>query len=240
MLKVAIILTLVFNSFGSLYAMQEKMLHACESGNTKQVKQFIKKDRTLVNAQNDTKLTPLHETCYKGHTKTATLLLKHNADVNAQSLFSKSSPLHIASMYSQTEMVALLLEHNAEVNAQNYNKETPLHLASMWSRTKIIKLLLSHGATPYKPINLFVKYEKYSQTYAQRYESWICKTFVSRKVIVTLLSLIGRKKTTDIPLLPKDMRNLIANYALADEVQEWEQFKKDNPDVAALARIELP
>ncbi len=206
MLKIAITLALVFNSFGSLYAMGIWKDVAVSNGNTKQAEQLIEQDRTLVNAKNQWQQAPLHYASYWGHTKLA----------------------------------ALLLQHKADVNAQDSDEETPLHDASEQGCTKIIKLLLSHGATPHKPINLFKKFTHYSQTYAQRYESWICKTFVSRKIIVTLLSFIGRKKIADTPLLPKDMRNLIANYALADEVQEWEQFKKENPDVAVLARIELP
>ena len=205
MLKIAIALTLVFNSFGSLYAMNT-WEEACDSGDTKRVKLLIEQDSTLVNAQGCFKETPLHIASYQGHTKT----------------------------------VALLLQHKADVNAQDNDQETPLHIASEEGPTETIKLLLSYGATPHTPINLFAKYRRYSQTYAQRYESWIYKTFVSRKIIETLLSFIGRKKIADTPLLPKDMRNLIANYALADEVQEWEQFKKENPDVAVLARIELP
>ncbi len=190
MLKIAIVLALIFNSFGSLYVMD--IWTAVMNGNTKQVEQLIQQDNTLVSAQSYFKWTPLHYASISGNTQTA----------------------------------ALLLQHNADVNAQDDSNWTPLHRASRNGYTKTIKLLLSHGATPHKPINLFVEYPHYRQTYAQRYESWICKTFLSRKTIALLLSLIGRKQITDIPLLPKDMRNLIANYALADEVQEWENSKK--------------
>ncbi len=224
MLRIPIALALIiFNSFGSLYAMQEMWI-ACRNDDIKQVKLIIEQDSTLVNA-------------------------------NAQCCHNWT-PLYIASLWGRTKTAALLLQHKAKVNAQDCYNWTPLHCISYEGHLKTMKLLLSYGATPHKPINLFATYEKYSQTYAQRYESWICKTFVSRKTIALLLSLIGRKKTTDIPLLPKDMRNLIADYAISDQererekssqnsnhqdpVQEWEQFKKDNPDIAALARIELP
>ncbi len=233
--KIAITLVLmIFNSFGSLYAMniwdactigdieQMDIWDACTSGNIKKVKLLIEQDSTLVNAQH----------------------------------FFTRTPLASASYWGQTKIVAFLLQHNADVNAQDSLEETPLHDASYKCHPKTIKLLLSHGATPHKPINLFIRFKKYSQTYAQRYESWICKTFLPRKTIALLLSLIGRKKITDTPLLPKDICNLIANAALSDQerereessqnsnhqdpVLEWEQFKNDNPDVAALARIELP
>ncbi len=244
---------MIFNSFGSLYAMD--IWEACENGNIKRVKLLIEQDRTLVNAKNRWQQAPLHYASYWGHTKLAALLLQHKTDVNAQDNI-KRTPLHKTSTWGNTETATLLLQHNADVNAQDSDEETPLHDASEQGCTKIIKLLLSHGATPHKPINLFKKFAHYSQTYAQRYESWICKTFVSRKIIVTLLSFIGRQKITDIPLLPKDMRNLIADYAISDQekerekssqnsgyqdpVLEWEQFKKNNPKIAALARIELP
>ncbi len=175
--------------------------------------------------------------CARGNIEQVEVLIEQDSTlVNAPHLFTRR-PLASASYWGQTKIAAFLLQHNADVNAQDSLGETPLNDASYKGHPKTIKLLLSYGATPHKPINLFAEYEQYSQTYAQRYESWICKTFVSRKNIVTLLSLIGKR--IKVPL-PKDMRNLIANYALADEVQEWEQFKKDNPDVAELARIELP
>ncbi len=254
MFRIAIVLVLIiFNSFGSLYAMD--IWPAVRNGNTQKVEQLIQQDNTLVNTRGYFNKTPLHNASVFGHTEIAALLLQHKADVNAQNRWQQT-PLHEASKKGHTkstETAALLLQHKANVNAQDDYKWTPLHYASTWSPTETIKLLLSYGATPHKPINLFAEYEKYSQTYAQRYESWICKTFVSRKIIVTLLSLIGRK--IKVPL-PKDMRNLIASYAISDQerereessqnsnhqdpVQEWEQFKKNNPNIAALARIELP
>ncbi len=252
---ISITLTILCSALGSLYAMEMNIWKACDSGNTKQVKLLIEQDGTLVNARDIEKLTPLHYATLNGHAETAALLLQHNADVNAQDL-SNWTPLHYTSRWGYTEIATLLLQHKANMNAQDDYKWTPLHCASEKGPTETIKLLLSHGATPHKPINLFAIYGQYSQTYAQRYESWINKTFVSRKTIVFLLSLIGRQKIADTPLLPKDMRNLIADYAISDQekgrdkssqnsgyedpVQEWEQFKKDNPNIAALARIELP
>ena len=180
------------------------------------------------------------DACTSGNIKKVELLIEQDSTlVNAQGCF-KWTPLHKASYFGRTKTAALLLQHKANVNAQDNDKWTPLYCVSYRGRTEAMKLLLSYGATPHKPINLFVRYPRHSQRYAQRYESWLCKTFVSRKTIVRLLSFIGRKQITDTPLLPKDMRNLIADYALADEVQEWEQFKKDNQDVAKLARIKLP
>ena len=265
-----ILLLMIFNSFDPLYAMdiwdacitgnikrvkflieqdrtlvnaknqwQQAPLHyASYWGHTK-LAALLLQHKTDVNAQDNIKRTPLHKTSTWGNTETATLLLQHNADVNAQDKWQHTS-LHYAASKGHTEIAALLLQHKTDVNAQDNDQETPLHDASCNDHPKTMKLLLSHGATPHKPINLFSEHGKYSQIYAQRYESWICKTFLSRKTIALLLSLIGRQKITDTPLLPKDICNLIADYALADEVQEWEQFKNDHPDVAALARIELP
>ncbi len=258
MLRIPIALAvIIFNSFSSLYAMEMNIWSACDNGDTKRVKLLIEQNSALVNAQTFAEWTPLHHASNNGHLKTAALLLQHKANVNAQSC-SGWTPLHEASYHNHIKAVSLLLQHKADVNAQDCDRWTPLYNASQQRRTKIISLLLSYGATPHKPINLFSTYphSHYRQTYAQRYESWICKTFVSRKTIVFLLSLIGRRKITDTPLLPKDMRNLIASYAISDQererekssqnpyyedpVLEWEQFKNDNPDVAALARLELP
>ena len=252
---ISITLTILCNALGSLYAMEMNIWKACDSGNTKRVKLLIEQDNTLVNTPTLFSSTPLHHASNNGHLKTAALLLQYKADVDAQSHFGWT-PLHCASRWGYTEIAALLLQHEADVNAQDDDRWTPLYCASNGDRTEAMKLLLSYGATPHKPINLFFKHEQYSQIYAEGYESWLCKTFVSCKVIVTLLSLIGRRKITDTPLLPKDMRNLIADYAISDQererekssqnsgyedpVQEWEEFKKDNPDVAELARIELP
>ncbi len=230
-------------------------LHCASSNGSLKTAALLLQHKANVDAQGYFKWTPLHKASYFGRTKTAALLLQHNANVNAQNNL-KCTPLHYASWNGHLKTAALLLQHNADVNAQDDDKWTPLNHASYTGCTEGMKLLLSYGATPHKPINLFVEYPHYSQTYAQRYESWICKTFVSRKTIALLLSLIGRQKITDIPLLPKDMRNLIADYAISDQerereessqnrnyidpVREWEQFKKENPDVAELARIELP
>ncbi len=245
--------------FCTAAAMEESVdiFRAVRIGNAELVLKLLEGDPGLVNARNEYKETPLHTVSFEGYADIVTLLLDYKANVGAQSN-GGWTPLHKSSFWGRTEIAKLLLQHKADVNAQDCDRWTPLYNASQQRRTKIISLLLSYGATPHKPINLFSTYphSHYRQTYAQRYESWICKTFVSRKTIVFLLSLIGRRKITDTPLLPKDMRNLIASYAISDQererekssqnpyyedpVLEWEQFKNDNPDVAALARLELP
>ncbi len=233
---ISITLTILCNALGSLYAMEMNIWKACDSGNTKQVKLFIEQDGTLVNARDIEKLTPLHYATLNGHAETAALLLQHNAEVDARDL-SNWTPLHYTSRWDYTEIVALLLQHEADVNAQDDYRWAPLYCTTLNDHTKTMKFLLSHGATPHKPINLFKQFAQYSQIYAPGYESWIYKTFVSRNTIMSLLRLVG--KQIKVPL-PEEINEMIVNFALADEVQEWEQFKKNNPNIAALARIELP
>ncbi len=220
--------------FGVAAAMEEKtdILQAARDGKTKQVSKLLTKNSDLVNAQ-DVDGTPLHKSSFWGRTETAKLLLQYNADVNAQD-GHKSTPLHYASSWGQTETAQLLLKHKADVNAQDEHKQTPLHIASWGGRTEMVKLLLSYGAIPYSPINLFKEYPDFSVIYAQGHQAFINKVRKEREKVFLILYSIERKEGNKGGELPRELCYKIASLAFSG-IQEWAQFKKAHPEIAALA-----
>ncbi len=221
-------------------AMEEKadILRAAGNGKAKRVKLLLTKDPNLVNAQNEWKWTPLHRASRWGHTETAALLLQYNADVNAKD-DDKLTPLHMAAWEGHTETAALLLQHKADVNAQNEWKwtPTPLHMASYWDHPEMVQLLLSYGAIPYSPINLFEKFSRFSKLYAQGHQTFINKVRKERDEVFWILYSIERKEGNKGVRVPRELCYKIASLAFSG-IQEWHQFKKAHPEIAALANTQ--
>ncbi len=207
-------------------------------GHTETVKLLLDHEAD-VNAQNWENETPLHKASCEGHTDTASLLLDRGANVNAQNN-SKWTPLHTASCEGHTDIARFLLDRGANVNIRNNCKQTPLHLASFvhlafcGGRTETAKLLLSYGAIPYSPINLFEKFSRFSKLYAQGHQAFINKVKKERDKVFLILYSIERKEGNKGLRLPHELCYKIASLAFSG-IQEWAQFKKAHPEIAALA-----
>merc|ERR1712098_833146 len=95
-----------------------------------------------VNAQDDSKHTPLMIAIYNESNKCAKLILgKEGVDVN---LVDKrdSTALHFAAMNGNEEMCGTLLGKCADVNAQDDDNRTPLMIAIYNESNKCSKLIL--------------------------------------------------------------------------------------------------
>ncbi len=222
--------------FCTAAAMEEgvDILQAARKGDTKRVKLLLTDNPDLVNVQNCcNNWTPLHKSSFWGHTGTARLLLEHNADVDAKN-DEKRTPLHKASTWGRTETAKLLLQYKADVNVQDDDGRTPLHYASCNGHPKTAELLLSYGAIPYRPINLFEKFSRFSKLYVQGHQAFINKVKKEREKVFLILYSIERKEGNKGVELPRELCNRIASLAFSG-IKEWAQFKKAHPDVAALA-----
>ncbi|WP_265023276.1 ankyrin repeat domain-containing protein [Wolbachia endosymbiont (group A) of Epistrophe grossularia] len=130
-----------------LTLLQEKEAEYCKSslhlaarlGNLEAVKDLLGKGAN-VNAQNDTRETPLHVAAKKGHKDVVEALLNVNGiNVNAQDKYD-STPLHRAAKEVHKDVVEALLDKGANVDAEDENGDTPLDLAT----TQDIRTLLQN------------------------------------------------------------------------------------------------
>jgi len=98
-----------------------------------------------VDAEDDTKKTPLHWAAWNGHIEIARLLIKRGAQVDAEDKY-KQTPLHMAAYNGHTGVARLLIERGAQVDAVNADKQTPLHWAAKNGHTGVARLLIERGA----------------------------------------------------------------------------------------------
>ncbi|WP_264705088.1 ankyrin repeat domain-containing protein [Wolbachia endosymbiont (group A) of Gymnosoma rotundatum] len=120
-----------------LTLLQEKEAEYCKSslhlaarlGNLEAVKDLLGKGAN-VNAQNDTRETPLHVAAKKGHKDVVEALLNVNGiNVNAQDKYD-STPLHRAAKEVHKDVVEALLDKGANVDAEDENGDTPFDLTT--------------------------------------------------------------------------------------------------------------
>jgi len=97
-----------------------------------------------VNAQDDTRWTPLYLAAGNGRLDFAQMLLEHGAAINVPDMEGET-PLHNASRRGHVDVVRLLLEHGADPNISDENGNTPSDVASM---PDIVQLLSEYGAKP--------------------------------------------------------------------------------------------
>ncbi len=104
----------------------------------------------ILQAQDISGASPLHEAVRYGHVETAKVLLDAGAKVDALDSIGKSPFLLIIPADSQYKMYETLMEYNANVAQKDMYGDTVLHVATL-SRTKaeVLSLLVNRGA----PVN---------------------------------------------------------------------------------------
>ncbi|MFZ8839750.1 MAG: ankyrin repeat domain-containing protein [Pyrobaculum sp.] len=95
------------------------------------------------NAENDVKMTPLHEAA-EYCPEAIPILIKYGADPHARDE-GGLTPLHIAALSGSAEATKALMPH-ADVNIRDNKGMTPLHLALEYEHCDVAMLLLQHGA----------------------------------------------------------------------------------------------
>lgn len=100
-------------------------------------------------AENETRVHPLHSAAAARDAESARLLLEAGADPDAQAdNASRVRPLHSAAAARDIDSARLLLEAGADPNARQQGGFTPLHAAAHVDHQEMARLLLDHGADP--------------------------------------------------------------------------------------------
>ncbi len=152
--------------------MTKEFLDSVKRGELEQTKTALRKDPSLINAQDEKGISAVLLAAYHGHRDLAEFLASNKPSVNiyeasttgktgqAIALLRKEpelvnsyssdgfTPLHLASFFGRPETVKMLLESKAHVNAvaKNPTKVMPLHSALAGGSMPIIEMLVDHGA----------------------------------------------------------------------------------------------
>lgn len=126
----------------------KRFFEACRTGNISVVNEMLKtrSAKSLVNARDDSDVTPLHEAALKGHKAIVEVLLARGADVNSKTS-DGFTPLLDAALNGHTSVVEVLLEKGALVDPEiDFVGVTPFFVALIRKHFDICTLLLKKGA----------------------------------------------------------------------------------------------
>jgi ankyrin repeat protein len=140
-------LTVLFSCFTSFLSADE-IHEATWKGDLEKIKKLLDQNPELVNAQDESGLTPLHYAVnygYENQIQIINLLLEKGADVNIKTLDGRT-PLHNAAEAANKNVVELLISKGAKVNVKNDSDCTPFFYAVVRGHKEIINLLLANGA----------------------------------------------------------------------------------------------
>ncbi|MCX6877439.1 MAG: ankyrin repeat domain-containing protein [Verrucomicrobia bacterium] len=105
---------------------------------------LVERDRSLLDADPDQNMTPLHVAAYFANRKAVEYLLEQGAALEAVAV--GCSPLQFAAQLGNAEVVKVLIAHQAKVNAVHPTGVRPLHVAVINGDLATIRLLVEHGA----------------------------------------------------------------------------------------------
>jgi len=124
----------------------ENIFTAAQKGTIEDVKYFLKKKGSDINAKGHNGFTPLHYAAVGGNAEITKFLVSKGADVNAESK-GGSTPLAAAAQGGNIEVAKLLIAKGANVNAgRKSGRSTPLHYAAYSGHAEFTKFLVSAGA----------------------------------------------------------------------------------------------
>lgn len=151
--KIAKSITKVFSEQEKKEFQQGYFVHACHSGNIKEIEQAFANtpeksikdllDRSIVG------LRPLFIAAQERHADVVKILIEHNADINKANYDNGATPLSISTQNDYPEIVEMLIAHGADVNKENNEMLSPLHIACYTGRLEIVKMLVGAKADLY-------------------------------------------------------------------------------------------
>lgn len=144
--------------FRPLYA---NIFEAIFIGDEQAVRKFLNSDSSMIKAENNIGMKPLHVASLNGQLNIVRLLVGRGAFINSHTdniASGNVTPLHSATYNGHKEVVKFLISKGADLNAKDVNGATPLILASFRGQVQVVELLLSKGA------NINMMDEKYGAT----------------------------------------------------------------------------
>ncbi|KAF4953661.1 hypothetical protein FSARC_12346 [Fusarium sarcochroum] len=106
---------------------------------------FLKKDRSNINASNESGETALHIAAKRGLCDAVRVLAGFGANLSAKDK-DERQPLHTACLNGNKTIVELLLDEGADIEARQDNKATPLDEACWKGHIDVVNLLITRGA----------------------------------------------------------------------------------------------
>lgn len=123
------------------------VFEAAAMGETEQLANLLKGDKTLVNARSRDGFTPLHLAAFFGRPLTVGVLLRFGADANAEAdNDTRVRPVHSAAASRDANTMKALLDDGADVNAQQAGGFTALHSVALHGNEDMVGMLLEAGA----------------------------------------------------------------------------------------------
>jgi len=116
-----------------------------ETEEVRRIEAMIKDSPDLINAKDNSGMSPLNLAAMRGQLVVATFLLNNGAEVNSKDGDGRT-PLHWAAAKGHKALVELLLDHKADVQAVDGHGRTPLHEAAQKGYRSLLEVLLAHKA----------------------------------------------------------------------------------------------
>lgn len=118
-----------------------------EAEEVRRIQAMIKDSPDLINAQDKSGKTPLHQAAGLGQLVVADFLLRNGANIDSRDR-SEATPLYEAAASGHKAMVELLIQHKADLELADRNGWTPLYRAADKGFNSVVQVLLAHGADP--------------------------------------------------------------------------------------------
>lgn len=103
---------------------------------------YALKNGAIIDAQNQSGITPLHAAVTQRNITACTFLLRNRAHPNIPETTELATPLHNAIEMSETDIARLLLSYHADVDAKNESLSTPLHWALLHDNDRMAETLV--------------------------------------------------------------------------------------------------
>lgn len=116
-------------------------------GDVPAVTAALDREPRLVRAQEEDRLTLLHDAVGESQTAMAAMLLAHGANPNART-GGGLTPLHLAAQNGDVATMELLVSHGARINAADHQGRTPLDQATSHGHAGAVAFLRDHDGKP--------------------------------------------------------------------------------------------
>ena len=127
----------------------KRIIKAAKSGDFREVKELVERDKELISARDRDGSLPLHCAAWKGHHEIVEYLIDEGTDVDAENENSHwgTTALHAAAHGKQKKVAEVLIGKGAKINYRSpLNNFTALGHTKIHGAKAVAKILLEHGA----------------------------------------------------------------------------------------------